>query len=376
MYSPFKYNFERSDYKNYLEIFSKLSGLYSESNTPFINYRIAENIFCKAYNAINLSRSDTAFDAKIKIKNISYGVGLKTFIANSDKSLQKVAEFNSMSYVLKQFSNLDLVKKLSEFRNERINLAKRVYDIEECFYHIVARRENEILLFDTSYDLVNLDKINILSNSNSSIIFTDNINEYNFNYSKSTLLKKFNIPDNAYKFNVEILDDPFELLKELFNNLNLKSLERSKKLGVDYVYLPLYGRGRIVHPKSKLNQWNAGGRVRDINEVYIPVPIEFHKKYPNFFPDRDIYFDLTTPTNETFKAKLCQDNKKALMTNPNKALSDWLLRKTLKLDEGQLLTIEYLDKLGFDSVRIDKNGDRNYSIDISKTNSFEEFIKD
>ena len=62
------------------------------------------------------------------------------------------------------------------------------------------------------------------------------------------------------------------------------------------------------------------------------------------------------------------------MTNPNKALSEWLLRKVLLLEEGELATIEKLDNLGFDSVIIlkDENGD--YKIDIMKTNSYERFI--
>jgi hypothetical protein len=36
-------------------------------------------------------------------------------------------------------------------------------------------------------------------------------------------------------------------------------------------------------------------------------------------------FNLQIPTGEIFSAKVCQENSKALMTNPNKALSDWLL---------------------------------------------------
>ncbi len=101
-----------------------------------------------------------------------------------------------------------------------------------------------------------------------------------------------------------------------------------------------------------------------------------HKKYPNFFPQRDVIFDLQTPTNKVFKAKVCQDNRKALMTNPNKALSDWLLRKVLQLKEGELATLEKLDKLGFDSVIIIKVKNSNYKIDIMKSNSFEIFIQD
>ena len=112
---------------NYLKLLSavsKLSGLFSESSIPFINYRVAENIFCRSFNADNLSRSDTAFDANYK----SIGVGLKTFTCPSGNSTEKVAEFNSLSRVLKDFKEKDLAFKLAEFRNERINLANRVYN--------------------------------------------------------------------------------------------------------------------------------------------------------------------------------------------------------------------------------------------------------
>ncbi|HTO15892.1 MAG TPA: hypothetical protein VLZ83_08975 [Edaphocola sp.] len=62
------------------------------------------------------------------------------------------------------------------------------------------------------------------------------------------------------------------------------------------------------------------------------------------------------------------------MTNPNNALSDWLLRKVFQVGDGELLTIEKMNELGFDSVLIlkDKNGD--YKIDKAKLNSYENFI--
>lgn len=82
---------------------------------------------------------------------------------------------------------------------------------------------------------------------------------------------------------------------------------------------------------------------------------------------------MQIPTGEVFEAKVCQENSKALMTNPNKALSDWLLRKILQLKEGELAIIEKLDKLGFDSVIITKNENSEFKIDIMKTNSYEKF---
>lgn len=147
--------------------------------------------------------------------------------------------------------------------------------------------------------------------------------------------------------------------------------------GINYVILPLYSikkKEKFVFEKSDLNHWNAGGRKRDIGEIYIPIPRDIREDYPNFFPKRDIHFNLQIPTGEVFEAKVCQDNSKALMTNPNKALSDWLLRKVLQLKEGELATIEKLDKLGFDSVIILKDESENYKIDIMKTGSFDSFV--
>lgn len=62
------------------------------------------------------------------------------------------------------------------------------------------------------------------------------------------------------------------------------------------------------------------------------------------------------------------------MTNPNKALSDWLLRKVFQVKEGELLTIEKMNRLGFDSVIICKDENGNYQIDKAKLDSYEDFI--
>lgn len=63
------------------------------------------------------------------------------------------------------------------------------------------------------------------------------------------------------------------------------------------------------------------------------------------------------------------------MSDPNKALGEWILRKVLGLRKGELLTREYLDKLGIDSVRLTKNSDEEFELDFAKTGSFEKFIK-
>lgn len=363
---------------NYLKLLSataKLSRLFSESQIPYLYYRAAENIFCKSFNAENLSRGDSAFDANYN----SIGIGLKTFICEKQYSTEKVAEFNKLSTQLKQYKGKELALKLSEFRNERIELANRLYNIDNSLYHIVARKSNELILFETDYEIIDIDNINSVKESQSGLQFNDGKNFYSYNSSKSTLFRKFEIPQNTFRLPVDILDDPYTLLLEFFKEI--KEISTAKDLlikGKNYVILPLYGikdKRKFVFEKSGLNQWNASGRKRDFGEVYIPIPIIIHQLYPDFFPTRDTEFNLKVPTGEIYKAKVCQDGSKALMTNPNKALSDWLLRKVLDLKEGELATIEKMNELGFDSVVIYKDGDDFYRIDKAKSDSFDEFLK-
>ena len=99
----------------------------------------------------------------------------------------------------------------------------------------------------------------------------------------------------------------------------------------------------------------------------------FIKSFQTFFLKRDETFNLEISTGEIFEAKVYQDNSKALISRPNKALSDWLLRKVLQLKEGELATIEKLNELGFDSVIITKNKKSEFKIDIMQTDSYDNF---
>lgn len=48
--------------------------------------------------------------------------------------------------------------------------------------------------------------------------------------------------------------------------------------------------------------------------------------------------------------KICQEDGKALMSNPNKDLGKWILRDVLHVEEGHLITYEDLLKIGIDSI--------------------------
>ena len=178
-------------YFKMLSLMGRLSRLFSESETPYIHYRITENLFCKYFNAVNLSRTDTAYDARWN----NVGVGIKTFTFNSGSSIEKIAEFNSLSSEISQYSGYDLAYKLGEFRNDRMRLANDLYNIQSQVYHIVGRVEGGLQIFNSPYDYVDLDKIKVLEDNKKSLKFTDGLHDYNFNRSKSVLMKKFFSPE-------------------------------------------------------------------------------------------------------------------------------------------------------------------------------------
>lgn len=377
---------DNTEYFKLLELMARLSNLFSDNEIPFLHYRITENLFCKYYNAENLSRSDTAYDAKTK----NFGVGIKTFQLEKGSSVEKVAEFNAISSFLKQYSNKDLAYQVAKARNDRMELGQRLYAIDDGCYHIVGRVKSGLTIFNTPYPLIKLDSIHSVKDTGHALQFEDDCNCYSFNYSKSTLFKRFDVPTDKVDIPVSIIQDPYELLKQLLitedyegkyqdianlhQAIHVKE-EKNKQLdfGKTYVILPLFAMKadvKYVPLKSGLNQWNAGGRDRQANEVYIPIPAKINSNFPDFFPSRDVSFTLHLPNGSSISAKPCQQNRKALMSNPNTALGKWLLRDILQLQEGELVTIDLLNRMGFDSVVVYKDSDLDYRIDVCRTVSY------
>lgn len=347
-----------------------LSGLFSDSRVPSLYYRAAENIFCNSFDAENHSRSDTSVDAS---KN-NIGIGLKTFRDESGKTFQKIAEFNKKSeeYASLKEDPKKFAYTVSELRNIRIDLAKKTHNVNELIYHCVTRKTNKFLIYEEPMNYIELDSIQITKATKNSIHFTDKKSEYNFNSTKSTLFKKF-YTINPLEFDVEIIENPFEFLESL--NLIVPKIHLDLGTSISVV-LPLYsyrGEDKEVPEKSGLNQWNAGGRKRNPREIYIPVPAWIHRSFPDFFPKRDVVFDLILPDGKKLSAKICQDGGKALMSNPNLALGEWLLEQVLNKKENELLTYSDLEKIGVDSVEITKRLDGGFDIDFKKQGTFEMF---
>ncbi|MDX2074901.1 MAG: NgoFVII family restriction endonuclease [bacterium] len=358
---------QRQHYKNLLGLMGSLSRLFSENDTVYLDYRVAENLFCRSFGAKNVSRSDAAVDAVLG----QVGVGIKTFTLGNkaNYSSEKIAEFNRNRQEFPA-DTVELINEIASIRNERLNLAKRNYNLEKLVYHCITRKQALIQLFE--FDLVPIDigRLQIQKPKKNIIPFHDDSHQYGFHLAKSTVYMQFDCLNPLLNIPVQILDDPFALLESLLQ-------EHTGSYAITYptAYLPLYSTSRgDVPERSGLNQWNAGGRARHFDEVYIPIPSEFHQKSPDFFPPRDIHFRLFLPNGDTMIAKVCQDNSKALMSSPNRALGDWLLRSVLNLKEGELLTYDYLLKLGIDSVILQKTGDLDYTIDFTPIGSYEKFI--
>ncbi len=378
-----------------LQVLASLSGLFSDAYVPYLDYRLAENVFCKFFNATNEARSCTAYDARLQ----DLGVGIKTFILKNNQSAEKIAEFNRLKPELDTLSDMELAKRLGEFRNDRISIADNMYGTSRRIYHIIGRLDNKLRIFNVEYEKVNVGGIRLLRDDGKHFSFTDGAHEYFFNRSKSVLLRRFNVPqEGVVDIPVKILADSLTKILNFFSaehGSRLKAVRLSESFfltpetsmlrGFDYVILPLYsnrGGVRYVPQKSGLNQWNAAGRLRDENEVYIPIPKKIHQKYPRFFPSRDEHFILKLPDGKNLSAKVCQDNAKALMSTHNADLGQWILRKVLHKAPGNLITIDDLNRYGIDSVRIrnehktDADGRKIYGISFTSDTyeSYDVFI--
>lgn len=360
---------EREVYKKYLQLTGALSSLFSDSSVPYLYYRAAENLFCLAFNADNLSRSDVSADAK----KDTTGIGLKTFIHGTGRSLQKIAEFNAISHQLRGKKTDEVIEKLVKSRNLRIQSTITLFGLNNMIYHCVTRKEGINSLFECGMDEIDLSNINITAENHNSIKFTDNKNEYSFNKSKSTLFKRFNFDIPLEQVDIEIIQNPFDSLSCLFEKSTLSIEHVSKKV----VYLPLYApSSEEMQPatKSGLNQWNAGGRERNANEVYIPIPAWVHRVFPGFFPDNnDFVFELELPNGDVLKSKLCQQGGKGLMSNPNSELGRWLLRDVLQLPEDVLVSREILDLANIDSAVVEKIEDNYFKINFASVGRYERF---
>ncbi|SES89153.1 hypothetical protein SAMN02910413_1137 [Pseudobutyrivibrio sp. C4] len=429
----------KDQYKRILKIIGQLSNLFSESDCPYLSYRAHENSFCKYLEADNLARYDCSADAK----KDRVGVGLKTWMGRDD---QKVAEFGRLRNTYAELNGIELIDKIAEYRNERIRVTMNMHGIDTMIYHVVKRIPGAMQILECSFDYIDRENISLIDErgNNNNTYFSDGVHTYHFSRSKNTLYMIFDDLEELDRIEVPIIDDPFELLMHLSDIVNSNNKDEHLSIAADetintysinvstessdnedsqtnvnniinviensnsdtliepQICLPLFAikKGeRYVPERSGLNQWNANGRARDCNEIYIPYLSEVRQAHPDFFPPRDTPFDLKLPDGTVISAKVCQaafpkvsdeamakmseEDRlkeeqrqlvgKSIMSNPNKVLGKWLLRDVFEVPEGTLITYEMLERFGVDSVVFTKHSSQKYSIDFAELGTYEKF---
>lgn len=371
-------------YLNLLKIMGALSNLFSDNASPYLYYRGHENLFCEAFHAKNLSRGDVSFDA---IKD-GVGIGLKTFLNNNGLTYQKVAEFNSDSDLIRGLETREeIVQKIALLRNKRVLTTQNMTGTQSSVYHLVTREPSKMNIVEEPMKLIDLDSIKLdKRQAKNTIRFTDRYNDYSFSLSKNTLLKRFDTRKNTniQQISVDMLENPFDLLRNLLDEIPSSETELPEE--ENYIILPLYStRNRDVPEKSGLNQWNAGGRSRHHDEVYIPIPSWIHNVFDDFFvyaqkrkhngesAKNSPSFEVELPNGEIMTCKVAQSGGKALMSDPNRALGHWILRDVLNVPKNTLVTIDMLNEIDIDSVKLTKKNDNYYYLDFVEAGSFEEF---
>lgn len=410
---------QQEAYKEMLRIVGSLSNIFSDSDRPMIYYRAHENIFCKYFEADNLSREDCSADAA---KN-AVGIGLKTWVGRDD---QKVAEFGELRPTYEMLTGMELVLQIAEYRNERIRVTKNLHGIQEMIYHVLKREVGSMHIYECAFDMIDKDNI-VLDESRgnaNNTYFNDGHHTYHFSTSKNTLYMIFDDMELMDSFDVNILDDPYEILKQLLTTEVTGHQTPLREImtptpALNQLCLRLYSTdkngNKFVAEKSGLNQWNgvrtsnrrlADGTVvhteteRNPDEFYIPYPAEDRNR-KEFFPPRDTDFELRLPDGKWISAKVCQaaypkwsENRigalsqedrvlyfehqlqgKAIMSNPNSELGKWLLRDVFELPYGTRVTYDMLQVFGVDSVMFTKLDDLKYAIDFCNIGTYEAFYE-
>ncbi len=343
------------------------------------------------FNVEDLTRKDSAFDAIANFEGQNVGVGLKTWIHTGDLTYQKVAEFNKLAPteirpLIENATPEEVVLKVAQLRNERILLDKRQYNTNFDIYHYITRDDNLMNIVESSYDLVQLDSINLIKSNGKTFSFTDGLRNYKFYTSKSVLLEEFDAsaPKVITKIPIVQFKDPFELI-QMIQLPNTYEDKQTKEV----IYLPIYSdRSMKVEEKSGFNAWNAAPKVKGSNlnrpdfEAYIPIPKWIHRVYPKFFgfnaldkEERNASgsFNLHLPDGRVIDAIVTQDDGKSLQTNPQSILGKWILHDVLGLQARELLTMQRLIELGVDSLKITKVDNWNFKIELAETYAFEKW---
>lgn len=405
---------DKDRYAELLKAMGAMSGLFSDNDSPYIDSRFVERIYAHTTGGSDIGRADCSFDVSF---DSGEGVGIKTFLAGAgDSKLEKVAEFNTLARLgeFKVRDKEELVMRIAAARNRRV-LSDSVefgIDLDASLYHCLVRFPQGGCVHEEPYPIIDVKKLRPTKSNGtklrswselgSKIYFCDGESQYSFNLSKSVLYKRFSFDRRREAIDLPIHPNPLELLLGrgkatesvrpglvVIDRWDDEKAGSAAKPGVDYVILPLYSsRTGTVPAASGINQWRASGRPRKFGEAYVSIPSVIHQLCEGFFPPRDTPFNLLLPNSkEVRSAKVCQDGDKALMTDPNFVLGEWLISVidptipksafNQPVKDRQPFTYGDLKAIGKDSIRVSRGEEKGtmiYRAEFSPLGSFEDFI--
>ncbi|MDQ1151193.1 aryl carrier-like protein [Sphingobacterium zeae] len=414
---------QRKEYIKFLQVYGALSNLFRQKQgdlIPYLDSKFQETVFAKIFGGQNVDIGNTPHDVLSIFGDVRVGIGLKTWMG-SKPSFQKVMQLKRYQDEINQKRNNleELSVKISEIKNEKMRLDYERLGLKEDsnIYHYVTRDEGKFTINECTYPLIDINNLQNFNETSSALSWSDGKKEYRYTYGDSQIWQKFDPNKNdsliLERFDVSIIEDPFDFLLRAYAQL----IDFPKEVDheIEEVYLPLYSfRSKEVEEKSGLNAWNAAPKnknsniPRPLNEVYIPIPREFHEKYPDFFikdifqfeivreqfngvqgEKPEIRFHLHLPNGNVIPSLVTQSNMKSLQSGSNteydkngkrfgqSALGQWLLVDVLGLKDRQLVTREWLIKKGTDSVRLWRRKDdyKNINIDFAPVGAFEAFMQ-
>lgn len=426
-----KYSKEKqNEYIKFLQVYGALSNLFRQKHgdmIPYLDSKFQETIYAKIFNAENVDIGNTPHDVLSIFSNQRIGIGLKTWM-NSKPSYQKVMQLKRYKKQIDEIiitqDNEALAYKLSSIKNERMKQDYERLGLTDNsnIYHYVTRDEGKFILQESAYPLIELNNLSNFNRTATAFSWSDGLKEYKFTFGDSQIWQKFSMENTdttvLNRFDVNIIDDPFQFLMEAYSNL-IGSFELEKD-DITVAYLPMYSyRSKQVEAQSGLNMWNGSSKNKGSNtlrperEIYIPIPMEFHRKFPDFFTENildiikkrrmlkehnrelpknrkielpQIRFTMVLPNGKEIPGLITADNMKQFQSggylkNDNHEygqsdLGRWLLDDVLKIGKRQSVTREWLDEKGTDAIKLwyNKNDKKRIYIDFAPVGAFEEFM--
>lgn len=403
---------QREEYISFLKMYGSLSALFnqksSETGAPYLDSKFQETIYARSFASQEVDIGNTPHDVCSTFEDgYKVGIGIKTFL-NSSPSYQKVMQMKSSKQEIEKFNNenskKELAKIIAVIKNNKLDAdyGRLGLNEEGNIYHYVTRDKGKMIIQETSYPKIDISTLKVGKLTSSSFMFKDENKEYKYTFADSQVWMKFGTKEDTKilsEIDIDILSDPFDFLKNAFDEFQEKSADRQRNK--NYTYLPLYSyKQKKVNFKSGINAFNGAPKTkngfhRPIAEVYIPIPKDYWRKHPFWFnPKIDMRdykkykkdtglssyrFSLHLPNGKVYPALIGQQGFKALETDPQSALGEWLLYDVLKLSKGEIVTDEKLSEVGFDSVKLWRNDPLDYSniwIDFAHTGSFEQYMED